>query len=141
MQYDRSFKKEILKLSHEIEIKVAAAQLNILFYTPFGSLNNRNNTERICIAEPVISGCLYLLPNITKNDSFPCIPSHFVCRCPVERLLFQCCKSYLSGILIAVIHTAQTLIHSGFGQYSHPCSSMIRRIPALILFAEVFATH
>lgn len=36
MQYDKSFKEEALKLSDEIGVKAAAAQLGISYYTLSG---------------------------------------------------------------------------------------------------------
>lgn len=45
MQYDKSFKEESLKLSDEIGVKAAAAQLGIPYYTLSGWRNNRKNTE------------------------------------------------------------------------------------------------
>ena len=41
MQYDKSFKEEALKLSDEIGVKAAAAQLGIPYYTLSGWRNNR----------------------------------------------------------------------------------------------------
>ena len=41
MQYDKSFKDEAVKLSDEIGVKAAAAQLGIPYYTLSGWRNNR----------------------------------------------------------------------------------------------------
>lgn len=41
MQYDKVFKEEAVKLSDEIGIKAAAAQLGIPYYTLSGWRNNR----------------------------------------------------------------------------------------------------
>lgn len=41
MQYEKSFKEEAVKLSDEIGIKAAAAQLGIPYYTLSGWRNNR----------------------------------------------------------------------------------------------------
>ena len=41
MQYDKSFKEEAVKLSDEIGVKTAAAQLGIPYYTLSGWRNNQ----------------------------------------------------------------------------------------------------
>ena len=41
MQYDRSFENKAVKLSDEIGVKLAAAQLGISYYTLSGWRNNR----------------------------------------------------------------------------------------------------
>lgn len=41
MQYEKSFKEEAVKLSDEIGVKAAAAQLGIPYYTLSGWRNNR----------------------------------------------------------------------------------------------------
>ncbi|MEY8356626.1 transposase [Lachnospiraceae bacterium 54-53] len=41
MQYEKSFKEEAVKLSDEIGVKAAAAQLGIPYYTLFTWRNNR----------------------------------------------------------------------------------------------------
>lgn len=61
MQYDKFLKKEAVKLSDEIRVKAAAAQLGIPYYTLSGWRNNRKNTDPIRTVEAVITECLLIL--------------------------------------------------------------------------------
>lgn len=63
IQYDKSFKEETVKLSDEIGVKAAAAQLGIPYYTLSGWRNNRKNTDSIRTVETVINECLLILWN------------------------------------------------------------------------------
>lgn len=58
MQYDKSFKDEAVKLSDEIGVKAAAAQLGIPYYTLSGWRNNRKSMGMIIYVEADINGCL-----------------------------------------------------------------------------------
>lgn len=46
MQYDKTFKEEAVRLSDEIGLKNAAAQLGVAYYTLSGWRNQRNKYEK-----------------------------------------------------------------------------------------------
>ena len=58
MQYDKSFKEEALKLSDEIGVKAAAAQLGIPYYTLSGWRNNRKKYGELKHANEILQEAL-----------------------------------------------------------------------------------
>jgi hypothetical protein len=64
MQYDKSFKEEVVRLSDEIGLKNAAAQLGVSYYTLSGCVKNAINMKRILFRE-VLIGSFHVITKIS----------------------------------------------------------------------------